>query len=94
MQLTLQREIKKDRQRQKKRATKRKQHKAEKPQYDKEREGEKKRGRLPERKVEVRSLTHNDRGKRAWAEGALFSRLCLFSWEAKVGSTRLVEEVR
>ncbi|KAL1274749.1 hypothetical protein QQF64_027563 [Cirrhinus molitorella] len=63
-----------------------------KPQYDKEREREKKRGRLPERKVEVRSLTHNDRGKRAWAEGALFSRLRLFSGEAKVGSTRLVEE--
>lgn len=55
---------------------------------------ERKRGRLPERKVEVRSLTHNDRGKHAWAEGALFSRHCLFSGEAKVGSTRLVEEVR
>lgn len=58
------------------------------------REGKRKKGRLPERKVEVRSLTHNDRGKRAWAEGALFSRLCLFSGEAKVGSTRLVEKVR
>lgn len=93
MQLTLQREIKKDRQRQKKEQQKENSTKPKSHSMIK-REREKKRGRLPERKVEVRSLTHNDREKRAWAEGALFSRLCLFSWEAKVGSTRLVEEVR